>query len=154
MLSKLKQRKRLIIAVFCLSVISIWGGVILWPRQCGSFLYSEGDLTFYFVTPIFSDESSLPELITEQWTLDASSKEYQEIISIMDKYLCHISLGGLTKNNHATWVIVYNSNGIPIVEYQGTNRVRILGTTYSIYGTKDNGTNMINSIHSILSTPQ
>lgn len=111
---------------------------------------SEDRLTFYFVTSVFSDKSSLPDVIPEQWTLDADSDEYQEILNTMDQYLCHISMGGLSKNNHAMWMTVYNSEGMPIIEYMGTNKIRILGTTYSFYGGEVSGTAMMDTIHSIL----
>ena len=150
----MKKRKRLIITVLCLSVISVLGGIVLYPRPCGSLLRSEGGLTFYFVTPVFSDKSSLPDFIPEQWTLDTNSDEYQEILDIMDQHLCHIAMGGLSKNNHAMWVTVYNSDGVPIIEYMGTNKIRILGTTYSFYGAEVSGNNMMDTIHSILSDPQ
>ena len=144
------MRKRIIIAVLCLSVISVFGGIILYPRHCGNFLRSEDRLIFYFVTSVFSDKSSLPDVIPEQWTLDADSDEYQEILNTMDQYLCHISMGGLSKNNHAMWMTVYNSEGMPIIEYMGTNKIRILGTTYSFYGGEVSGTAMMDTIHSIL----
>lgn len=149
--SKLRQQRTLIFLALCLSIAIISLAVILWPRQCGGLLNTDDELTFYFVTPVFSDDASLPDLIPEQWTLDPNSDKYKEIFSIMDEYLCHISLGSLSKNNHATWVTVYNSEGLPVFEYMGTNKVQILGTNYSIYGSENSGSNMINSIHSILS---
>lgn len=154
MLSKIRQRKDIILVALCVSLTLVFLSFILWPRPCGDFLRQENELTFYFVTPIFSDASPLPNLIPEQRTLDFNSDEFQEILSIMDKYLCHITLDNSSKNNHATWVTVYNADGFPVFTYTGTNRFCILGTNYSIYGSEDDASNMINSIHAILFSEQ
>ena len=90
-------------------------------------------------------------MVSEMWTLDVDSDDYQEIRSIMDEYLCHVTFGNVSKNNHATWVTIYNEAGL-IFDYRGTDRVGILGVTYAVYGTAEDISNMMNAIRDILAS--
>jgi hypothetical protein len=152
MLSKSKKHKRVIVFTLCVFIISSLITISLWPQKCGNSIRNEKELTFYFVTPKFSESSSLPQLTPEQWIVDSDSDKYKKILSIMDKYHCHFSICPMTQDNRNSWLTIYNSQGIPVFECRSTNEIKIGNIVYSIYGSQDNGLDIINMIHSILSS--
>lgn len=113
-------------------------------------MQAESELTFYFVTPIFSDESSIPELVPELTTIDSDSDEYSDIFDIMNKFSYRFTPFPMSKDNRVLWLFVYDADGNIIFECRGTNDIEIRGITYSIYGAHSNGLTMLQAIYSIL----
>lgn len=150
MLSKLNAHRAVAVFIFCAILLCIFLIFALWPRKCSSPIQSESELTFYFVTPIFSDESSSPKLISELRTINSDSVEYGEVVDIMNTFSYHLSPFPISKDNRVLWLIVYDADGNIILECRGTNDIEIRGTTYSIYGEQSNGLTMLQAIYSIL----
>lgn len=143
-------RTRLLPIALCVAAISVLA-ILLWPIRCGDWLRQHpGDLTFYVVTPTFSSEGSIPELNSEQWTIRENSDEYAQILEIMDSCRCRRKISGISKNNRAAWLTVYDENGTLVLEYRGTNDIRFGNTNYTFYATNDSGKNKMNVIYSIL----
>lgn len=135
-----------IIVVFCCLLI-----MVLWPSKCSyPIRQSEPEFIFYFTTQAFSDECTLPELSSQQWTIRSDSDEYKELLDIMDRYRYHIAFSLTSKNNHSPWMTVYASDGTPILKCMGTNYIEISNAACSICGQENNGFDMVNAILSYL----
>lgn len=150
MLSKLKAHRPVAIFTFCTILLCTLLILALWPRKCGSLILSESELTFYFVTPVFSADSSIPKLIPELRTINSDSFEYGKVVDIMNTFSYHFSPFPMSKDNRVLWLLVYDADGNIILECRGTNDIEIRGTTYSIYGEQSNGLTMLQAIYSIL----
>ncbi len=152
-LCAIKQKltvKHLLIAICVAVVISVLF-IMLWPLSCGDWIRPvHGDISIYVVTPTFSSSESIPKFESEQWTIQANSDKYFEILEILDSYRCHRKISAISQNNHSVWISIYSENGIQIMEYRGTNDFKVGNTNYSLYGAEGSGENMMNAIYSIL----
>ncbi len=146
----MKSRIKCLVIFLCLLIAFSVTAVIFWPITCSDMIQPDhGNITVYVVTPIFSSSNAMPTFTSEQWTIPHDSKEYTEMLKIMDEYHCHRKIGSIEQDNHQSWINMYSESGILIFEYRGTDDFKVGNTHYSLYG-EGSGQAMMNAIYAIL----
>ena len=147
---KFELSKQCIAAWPCLVLIATVFLVMFWPLPCDGLIKPEhGDITFYVVEHTFSDQSTLPALSSQQWTVPKDSNVYSEILSVMGNYHYYRKPSSSAQDNHQPWISTYPENGRPIFSWKGSNDLDTEKICCGIYG-RNNGQAMMNTIYDIL----
>lgn len=143
-----------IAALLCLTLAVTVSIVMFWPLPCDKMIKSEhGDITFYVVEHVFTDQVTIPTLTSKQWTVPKESNVYSEILSVMGHYHYYRKISKSTQDNHQPWISAYSENGGLIFSWKGSDDFDTQKIRYTIYG-RNSGHIMMNTIYDILKNQQ
>lgn len=116
-----------------LGLLAVLLATLFWPRRFRDFLRPGEAVTFYITTRTYTEDSSLPEMGAQQFTVQPGTPAYEEIMGILEQYRCRLSLFSLKQNNQALWWNLYQDSGVEISNL-GTGDWKANGLHFTLYG--------------------
>lgn len=116
-----------------LGLLAVLLATLFWPRRFRDFLRPGEAVTFYITTRTYTEDSSLPEMGAQQFTVQPGTPAYEEIMGILEQYRCRLSLFSLKQNNQAPWWNLYQDGGVEITNL-GTGDWKANGVHFTLYG--------------------
>lgn len=134
-----------------LGLLAVLLATLFWPRRFRDFLRPEEAVTFYITTRTYTEDSSLPEMGAQHWTVQPDTPAYEEIMGILEQYRCRLSLFPLKKNNQAPWWNLYQDSGVELTNL-GTGDWKANGLHFTLYGGDEAAAQMETRILGILTS--
>ena len=134
-----------------LGLLAVLLATLFWPRRFRDFLRPEEAVTFYITTRTYTEDSSLPEMGAQHWTVQPDTPAYEEIMGILEQYRCRLSLFPLKKNNQAPWWNLYQDSGMELTNL-GTGDWKANGLHFTLYGGDEAAAQMETRILGILTS--
>ena len=134
-----------------LGLLAVLLATLFWPRRFRDFLRPEEAVTFYITTRTYTEDSSLPEMGAQHWTVQPDTPAYEEIMGILEQYRCRLSLFPLKKNNQAPWWNLYQDSGVELTNL-GTGDWKANGLHFTLYGGDEAAAQMETRIFGILTS--
>ena len=134
-----------------LGLLAVLLATLFWPRRFRDFLRPGEAVTFYITTRTYTEDSSLPEMGAQQFTVQPGTPAYEEIMGILEQYRCRLSLFSLKQNNQAPWWNLYQDSGVEISNL-GTGDWKTNGFHFTLYGGDEAAAQMKTRILGILAS--
>lgn len=134
-----------------LGLLAVLLATLFCPRRFRDFLRPEEAVTFYITTRTYTEDSSLPEMGAQHWTVQPDTPAYEEIMGILEQYRCRLSLFPLKKNNQAPWWNLYQDSGVELTNL-GTGDWKANGLHFTLYGGDEAAAQMETRILGILTS--
>ena len=134
-----------------LGLLAVLLATLFWPRRFRDFLRPGEAVTFYITTRTYTEDSSLPEMGAQHWTVQPDTPAYEEIMGILEQYRCRLSLFPLKKNNQAPWWNLYQDSGVELTNL-GTGDWKANGLHFTLYGGDEAAAQMETRILGILTS--
>lgn len=134
-----------------LGLLAVLLATLFWPRRFRDFLHPGEAVTFYITTRTYTEDSSLPEMGAQQFTVQPGTPAYEEIMGILEQYRCRLSLFSLKQNNQAPWWDLYQDSGVEISNL-GTGDWKANGFHFTLYGGDEAAAQMKTRILGILAS--
>ena len=134
-----------------LGLLVVLLATLFWPRRFRDFLRPGEAVTFYITTRTYTEDSSLPEMGEQHWTVQPGTPAYEEIMGILEQYRCRLSVFSLKQNNQAPWWNLYQDSGVELTNL-GTGDWKANGLHFTLYGGDEAAAQMETRILGILTS--
>lgn len=143
--------RKIYIKWVAVAIVLFFLATMFWPRRFCDFLRPGEAVTFYITTRTYTEDSSLPEMGEQHWTVQPDTPAYEEIMGILEQYRCRLSLFPLKKNNQAPWWNLYQDSGVELTNL-GTGDWKANGLHFTLYGGDEAAAQMETRILGILTS--